>query len=341
MAIKQPPPPPLQADVENLVFSHKSLLGKPASTTDYSEDPQDWERMAFLGEGILLAAMSKVLYYAYPRRRTNALNPTRTGFLTKEELASITDSYRFMDRLKCLEPSRPAIARSLDNRASLAESFVGGLALQYGMDEAGKWAEQMLAWKHGLPIPLSDEERFGIGGGIMVNDGKEVVLKDVSSDSGSDGTTKGERPVAAMVVHPPTSAAPLRGVSPSLPTTHSIQPAHPITPRLEHVQIKPAKEVPNPIMEFQIPVQEPTYNPGTYQAGAVLPEVVTTAAGTATGPTIYNASSFYPISSSQPTAQPVPDTEPPSSPPAAASIPQLPEAVPQPQFQPSEGNIPV
>lgn len=94
-------------------------------------------------------------------------------------------------------------------------------------------------------------------------------------------------------------------------------------------------------MEFQIPVQEPTYNPGTYQAGAVLPEVVTTAAGTATGPTIYNASSFYPISSSQPTAQPVPDTEPPSSPPAAASIPQLPEAVPQPQFQPSEGNIPV
>ncbi|KAG8978613.1 hypothetical protein FRC05_009885 [Tulasnella sp. 425] len=79
-----------------------------------------------------------------------------------DTLASITDAYHFMDRLRCLEVSRGDISVSLDNRAALAESFIGGLALQYGMDRARKWAEEMLAWKHNLPVPISDEERLGL-----------------------------------------------------------------------------------------------------------------------------------------------------------------------------------
>ncbi|KAG9047544.1 hypothetical protein FS837_002007 [Tulasnella sp. UAMH 9824] len=322
MTINQPPLPPLQADIENLVFSHKGLFSRPTNTIDDSEDPRDWERVAFLGEGILLAAMSKVLYYAYPRRRTNALNPTRRGMLSKEELASITDSYRLMDRLKCLESSRSDITKSLDNRAALAESFVGGLALQYGMEQANQWTEQMLAWKHDLPVPIGDEESLGIRESTTVNGGKEVVTKDFSGDSSSEmpGATKDGR------ARSPLPSASLSDASPFPPTARSARPTQ--TPR-DRTQNKPPQEVLNLMMQFQIPVQEPTFNPTMYQAG------------TATKSTVYNASSFYPISSSHTPPQPVPGTDPPSSPPAAVPVPKPPQAVPQPQIQTSAENISV
>ncbi|KIO33858.1 hypothetical protein M407DRAFT_17459 [Tulasnella calospora MUT 4182] len=328
MAINQPPPPPLRTDIEKLVFTHKSLFGKPASIIDDSEDPQDWERVAFLGEGILLAAMSRVLYYAYPRRRTSALKPTRTGLLSKESLAAITDSYRFMEKLKCLEPSRPNIARSLDNRAALAESFIGGLALQYGMDQARKWAEQMLAWKHGLPVPKRDEERLGIGGSGMTSEGKDVAMKDVGGDA---GMTKGHQvPIAAMAAYPTPPAAPPPVISsPPPPTARFAQPVQ-IPPRPEYAQIKPPQEVPKPIMDWDIPVQEPIYNPGMYQPMTVHQEVAATAAAAATPtkPTTYNAGSFYPISSYQSPPQPAPHKHTPASQQAPPTI--------QPPLQPTE-----
>ncbi|KAG8916908.1 hypothetical protein FRC00_014257, partial [Tulasnella sp. 408] len=241
--------------------------------------------------------------------------PTRTGLLSKESLAAITDSYRFMEKLKCLEPSRPNIARSLDNRAALAESFVGGLALQYGMDQARKWAERMLAWKHDLPVPISDEERLGIGGGTIVGGGKDVVMKDI----GDDACTPPEKvPVGAMAAAPPPPAAPPPVMQFHPPTTRFVQPVHTMPPRPDPAPIQPPQEFQKPIMQFQIPVQEPMYNPGGYQGVGVHPEMAaTTAAATATKPTPFNASSFYPISSYQAPPQPVPFKQ---SPPAPTTI---------------------
>ncbi|KAG8898399.1 hypothetical protein FRC01_010928 [Tulasnella sp. 417] len=210
-----------------------------------------------------------------------------------------------MDRLKCLEASRADIAKSLDNRAALAESFVGGLALQYGMDEASKWAEQMLAWKHNLPAPVSDEEKFRIEGGTGTNDGKGVAMKEVGGDS-----------------------APLPDVSQSLPAVRVVQPARTPPPGPKHAQIKTPQNDPNPIMQFQIPVQEPTYDPAMHQAGPIHSETAETA-GAAMNSTEYNASSFYPISSSRPPQQIAPDTRSPASPQAAAPILQQSEAVSQ------------
>lgn len=223
-----------------------------------------------------------------------------------------------MEKLKCLEPSRQNIARSLDNRAALAESFVGGLALQYGMDRARKWAEEMLAWKHSLPVPISDEERLGLESNTMLGDGKEVVMKD-----GGGGWTMSMpamvAPLRPTVVPPPPP--------PSAPSF--VQPVtQTIAPRPEHSQIKPPQEVPKPVsMDFEIPVQQPMYNPGMYQAGPVRPEVVVAAptVGTATAPMTYNASAFYPHSSFKPVSQPDPYTHTPSSPPTAASVPQQPQ----------------
>lgn len=69
----QPPAPPLTPEVEELVFTHKSLYGKPSNMVVDAEDPKDWERVSFLGEGVVYAAISNLLYTAFPRHRTSHL----------------------------------------------------------------------------------------------------------------------------------------------------------------------------------------------------------------------------------------------------------------------------
>lgn len=275
---QQPQPPPLRDDIESLVFTHRSLFGKPTNLTEDVEDPQDWERVAFLGEGILLAAMSRVLYYAYPRRRTSWLKPLRTKLLSKDSLASITDAYQFMNRLRCLEASRRDISESQDNRAALAESFVGGLGLQYGIDMARKWAEEMLAWKHNLPVPISDEERLG------------------------------SVPIGVMM--------PL--TSPPGPSFAGTAPG--VARRPGQWQIQPPQEVPRPVMEYEILVQQPMYNPAMYQGAAA--GYPASPGATSTTSAAYDAGPFYPRSSYSPPQQPVPYMYSPGSPPSTAAVPQ-------------------
>ncbi|KAG9010797.1 hypothetical protein FRB90_007641 [Tulasnella sp. 427] len=349
--VSRPPAPPLKKEIESLVYTHKSLFGKPANMQEDYEDPQDWERVAFLGEGILLAAMSRVLYHAHPRHRTSWLKPHRTRLLSKESLASITDEYGFMVKLKCLEPSRQNIARSLDNRAALAESFVGGVALEYGMEKARLWAEEMLAWKHELPVPVSDEERLGLSGS------GEKVVKDVVMQDGSGGDVgimKGSVPVGAMAAPPPVSMYPAATPAPYVPSSpppppplpRFAQPLHTtIPPRPEYAQIAPPQEVPKPVMEpYHIAVQQPTFDPFQVSAPTVTPEL---AAG-------YGGSFFYPHSSFRSLPpQPQPQPPPPApvdqtnwnkypAPPTQTTFyePIKPSPPQAPPFQPPEKYIP-
>ncbi|KAG9021432.1 hypothetical protein FS837_007273 [Tulasnella sp. UAMH 9824] len=295
MTTPPPPPLPLRDEIEKLVFTHKSLYPKPTNVIDDIEDPKDWERIAFLGEGILLAAASRVLYYAYPKRRTNSLNPTRTQMIGKEALASTTDAYRFTDRMKCLEANRAGIAMSTDTRAALAESFVGGLALEYGVGVATKWAAEVLAWKHGLPVPPTDEQRLG----------QAFVTGAVPTSSPPPAS----HPAAVSPAPPP-------GPGPAY-----VRPARSIAPRPEHPQIRPPQEVPVPATEYDPPYPQYAYaHQPTFQGASSYPQMPGMIM--ATLPTTYNPAPVYPRPSARPQPQVVPYTQAPSSPPAAAQFPQ-------------------
>ncbi|KAG8892962.1 hypothetical protein FRC00_011281 [Tulasnella sp. 408] len=291
MTTPQPLPPPLRKDIEDLVFTHKSLVSRDKNLIDDYDDPKDWERVAFLGEGILVAAMSRVLYYAYPRRRTNALKPTRTHMLSKDTLASITDAYRFTERMKCLEANRQHIAISLDTRAALAESFVGGLVLQYGTAVATQWAEEMLAWKHGLAVPPNDEQRLRSSA--------------VSTSPPPPG------PPAAVSPAPPPGPGPNYG-----------RPALSTAPHPEHPQFRPPQDVPVPVVDYDAPYPQYVYgHQSMYQGGAPYPQMPGLVA--ATPPTTnYSPAPAYPHpSASRPLPQ-LPYMQGPSSPPFATPFPQ-------------------
>ncbi|KAG8909669.1 hypothetical protein FRC01_006804, partial [Tulasnella sp. 417] len=285
----QPPPLRLREDIERLVFTHKSRHPRPNNMIDDDDDPQDWERVAFLGEGILIAAMSRVLYYAYPRRRPSHLKPNRAQMLSKDSLASITDAYGFMGQMKCLEANRDQLLVSVDTRASLIESFVGGLALQYGVSIATQWAAEVLAWKYGLPVPPSDEQRLGQG------------------------------PVASampMSTHPTQTA--VSPTPPPGPGPMYIRPARSIAPRPGDPQIRPPPEAPGPAMEYGAPFQQYVYgHPAMYQ-GVSPPHHQATGVAAPTPPIYYNPASY----TSRPLPQSGPYMQAPSSPPVAAPGPQ-------------------
>ncbi|KAG8943091.1 hypothetical protein FRC00_011368, partial [Tulasnella sp. 408] len=272
--------------------------------------------------------------------------PIRTQMLAKDALASITDAYRFMDKMKCLEANRPGIATSMDTRAALAESFVGGLALQYGAGVATQWAAEVLAWKHELAVPPSDEQRLG------------------------------QRLVAGAAPRsPPPPASHPAAISPAPPPgpgPNSVRSARSTAPRAEHPQVRPPQEVPIPATEYDPPYPQYMYGrQSTYQGAPPYPQMPGMIA--ATTPTTYNVAPAY-RPSARPLPQPVPYMQAPSSPPAAAQFPQQaaqqvdyrnfghngppgappsfaesvsyqqspPQAaVPQPQFQAVANNIPV
>ncbi|KAG9034301.1 hypothetical protein FRB95_013459 [Tulasnella sp. JGI-2019a] len=134
-------PPQLHATVRDLVFTHKSFYNIPSGQV---EEPRDWERLAFVGEGVLFSTVSKLLYRLLPTYKAAALKRGRVKLMSKECLASVTDHLGWMKQIRCSEGDRPNVTQSVDNRAALTESYIGGVALQYGPVPAEEWAEDLL-----------------------------------------------------------------------------------------------------------------------------------------------------------------------------------------------------
>lgn len=49
--------PPLKPDLESKVFQHKSLFGLPAYLVEDDVEPQDYERLALLGNATFFGGM--------------------------------------------------------------------------------------------------------------------------------------------------------------------------------------------------------------------------------------------------------------------------------------------
>lgn len=64
--------------------------------------------------------------------------------MSKEVLSTVTDSYKWMQHIRCSEGDKPNIILSADNRAAVLESYIGGISSQYGLEKAAKWAEDVV-----------------------------------------------------------------------------------------------------------------------------------------------------------------------------------------------------
>lgn len=70
-----PPLPPLQQRILDLARTHKSHDFRPVGggAQDADGEPRDWDRLAFLGEGVLFSTTSNLLYKVLPRKKSSFL----------------------------------------------------------------------------------------------------------------------------------------------------------------------------------------------------------------------------------------------------------------------------
>ncbi|KAG8885736.1 hypothetical protein FRB98_001648 [Tulasnella sp. 332] len=174
--------PTLSDRIAELVFTHKSYYhaGYPSD-----ESPRDWERLAFVGEGVLFSTISKLLYRLLPMKKAAALKRGRVKLMSKECLAIVTDQYGWMKHIRCSEGDRANVVQSVDNRAAVVESYIGGIALELGSAPAEEWAEDLV---------ITVLRRFIIEEGVDVGVVMQLVEKVNQKRSAPP-------PSSAMVVH--------------------------------------------------------------------------------------------------------------------------------------------
>ncbi|KAG8931872.1 hypothetical protein FRC02_002007 [Tulasnella sp. 418] len=168
----QPSLPPLvqlSPSLSELVFTHRGFYGQPRRG---NEAPQDYERLEFLGEGILQGCISKILYKRMSRTKASILKNERLRLTKKELLASFSDEYNFIDNIRCADNDRINLKNSVETRSALFKSYVGGLAVQDGFEAALHWVEGVL--RHQDPQTFSPTEltprRSGAFGGALEQD---------------------------------------------------------------------------------------------------------------------------------------------------------------------------
>jgi len=120
----------LPADVREAVFTHSSWL---------AERSRSYERLEFLGDGVLGLAVAHHLYRRLPDRAEGELARVRAHAVSRESCAAVADALRLAEdlaaRAAALGATDPAaVIESQAVRAALVEAAIGGCYLEYGFE---------------------------------------------------------------------------------------------------------------------------------------------------------------------------------------------------------------
>ncbi|KAF9006702.1 ribonuclease III domain-containing protein [Cyathus striatus] len=157
-----PPLPPIyKKTIEQQVFTHRSLLGRPSHVfEDLPGDlSPDNERFEHLGDTVLGLCVTELLFHMYPGLHVGPSTKLRGLIVGNTTLAEISLKYKLPTYL------RQHAAQAITLRASAniqGPAYVGGLYLDQGLDVVKRWLEhlfrpyakaayQAVREQHGLP----------------------------------------------------------------------------------------------------------------------------------------------------------------------------------------------
>lgn len=145
----------------NTEYRHrlKALLGfYPHSTTYYTTAfvhsssevrekngrPLNNERLEYLGDAVLEAVVSDILYHHYPRRREGFLTSTRSKIVQRTTLNQLADRMGIMELMQM--PSRPKGHNNIGGNAF--EALMGAIYLDRGYGYCYNFIQQQVLGKY-------------------------------------------------------------------------------------------------------------------------------------------------------------------------------------------------
>lgn len=131
------PGPPRTPPLWRSAFTHASFV------YEHPEEAPNFERLEFLGDAMLYAATSSILYRLYPEYAESALSFLRMTLIRREVLAEFSERYGLHRWLRLGRSARSLDERGLETiYADLFEAFLGAYYLEFGWEKLCEFVEK-------------------------------------------------------------------------------------------------------------------------------------------------------------------------------------------------------
>jgi len=118
-------------------FTHASYVH------EHPEEGPSYERLEFLGDALLYAATSSILYRLYPEHAESSLSFLRMTIIRKEVLAESSRRYGFLRWVRLGRSARSLDEKGLETiYADLMEAFLGAYYLEFGWEKLCEFVEK-------------------------------------------------------------------------------------------------------------------------------------------------------------------------------------------------------
>lgn len=144
------PAPPHFPELWRSVFTHSSF------TYEHPDSGPSYERLEFLGDALLYAATSLVLYQRFSHYAEDALSFMRTTLIRKEVLAQFAREHGLEHWVRLGKAARSLDPQGMETiYADIAEAFLGAFYLEFGWSNFIDFVERHLF----LYLPGFEEAR--------------------------------------------------------------------------------------------------------------------------------------------------------------------------------------
>ncbi|KAG6862194.1 hypothetical protein C0995_004276 [Termitomyces sp. Mi166 len=151
---QEPPLPKVSSDLVLQVFTHISLRRTSGSAEDYGDN----ERLIRLGQLVLDAAVTSILFNKRPILTTQEIISEREAVLSDDHLNKWVTMYNLRQKLRC----HPDLFRFLNDpkeTRSIFCAYVGGVYAENGMETVQEWISHLLIGQDGLPSDFRSSEQ--------------------------------------------------------------------------------------------------------------------------------------------------------------------------------------
>lgn len=121
----------------------KEVFTHPSYAHEHPAAGGEFERLEFLGDALLYAATSLILFRRHPEYAEDALSFLRTTIVRRETLAGFAEKHRFSEWLRLGKAAQAMGDQGLQTiLADLAEAFLAAYFLEFGWDAFLRFVEQ-------------------------------------------------------------------------------------------------------------------------------------------------------------------------------------------------------